>query len=552
MSKKIREAHAVFLIPYAIEEPSRESPYTLEMEEATILLFSEAKRRKTGILIGGSEKITCIAKIYYPFWAVPWEDSCIIIDGLGLASSSTIYRKIPDVLGFVEDLNRCSSSFGLFLKTLKGHSRTFQGFRHLRIVPFRSVVGEQSVLEALARALRESSKLDGEDTLGLAFAPLTISRKQAEVRAQRMIDQWNILNDEVDALFHAIDVLDAESSRHKEKISLEMKEIREDYDSRILKTKKIVDRRVRSLVKEKEKAKNKIEKAAERRLRKIIREEDRLKERIERFSLLLHEALDARKRQKKRYPKRSTSRIDNKIAKYRNSIKMLKDRLSELRSAASEIRRETLKKIDEVERKYQLLIEEELNKVKTLEEAKRAEISKRSEMIAQIDSLSSKIESQIRTLIEKKTEDMKKIESKMVQFKIEKTSLIALPFYITIFESSRKVRAEVFPPAIAKSYASTLQRIKRMLFSFSLEARMGLLLSQRFPSISKEVFGRLERKIGSDVPFRKALFKVGMSNNLLDSPEFISNVKEGIERLVEEGWVSNDEGERVLEEYLKP
>ena len=91
-----------------------------------------------------------------------------------------------------------------------------------------------------------------------------------------------------------------------------------------------------------------------------------------------------------------------------------------------------------------------------------------------------------------------------------------------------------------------------MLFSFSLEARMGLLLSQRFPSISKEVFGRLERKIGSDVPFRKALFKVGMSNNLLDSPEFISNVKEGIERLVEEGWISNDEGERVLEEYLKP
>ena len=552
MSKEIRKAHAVFLVPYTIEETNREGPYTSEMEEATILLFSEAKRRKTGILIGGSEKITCIAKLYYPFWAVPWEDNCIIIDGLGLASSSTVYRKIPDVLGFIEDLNRYSSSFSLFLKALRRHSRTFQGFRYLRIVPFRSVVGEQSVLEALARALRESSKLDREDMLGLAFAPLTLSRKQAEARAQRLISQWNILNDEVDALFHAIDVLDAESSHHKEKISLEIKEIREDYDSRILKTKKIVDRRVRSLVKEKEKAKSKIEKAAERRLGKIIREEDRLKERIERLRLLLHEALDARKRQKKRYPKRSTSRIDNKIAKYRSNIKTLRDRLSELRSVASEIRRETLKKIDEVERKYQLLIEEELNKVEVLEEAKRAEISKRSEVIAQIDSLSSKIESQIRILIEKKTEDMKKIENKMVPFKIEETSLIAVPFYITIFESSRKVRAEIFPPAVAKSYTSTIQRIKRMLFSFSLEARMGLLLNQRFPSISKEVFGRLERKIESDVPFRKALFKVGTSNNLLNSPKFISDVKEGIERLVEEGWISNDEGGRILEEYLKP
>ncbi|MCD6088495.1 hypothetical protein J7K07_02090, partial [Candidatus Bathyarchaeota archaeon] len=152
----------------------------------------------------------------------------------------------------------------------------------------------------------------------------------------------------------------------------------------------------------------------------------------------------------------------------------------------------------------------------------------------------------------KKTEDMKKIENKMVPFKIEETSLIAVPFYITIFESSRKVRAEIFPPAVAKSYTSTIQRIKRMLFSFSLEARMGLLLNQRFPSISKEVFGRLERKIESDVPFRKALFKVGTSNNLLNSPKFISDVKEGIERLVEEGWISNDEGGRILEEYLKP
>ena len=551
MSIKVREAHSIFLVPYAAEEPSRENPYTTEMEEATILLFSEAKRRKAGILIGGSEKVTCIAKIYYLFWAVPWEDNCIIIDGLGLDSSNVVYRKIPNILKFVEDLNRCSSSFSSFLEALRRHSHTFQGFRSLKVVSLRGVVGEQSILEALGKALRESSKISGKDMLEQSFVPLALSRRKAEAKAQRMVNQWNILNDDVDALLYAIDVLDSERNHHKEKIILEMKEIKEDYDSRISKTKKMVDRKVRSLVKEKEKAKGKIEKTAKQRLGKIIKEEDRLKERIERLNLLLREALDARKRQKKRYPKRSTTRIDNKIAKCKSNIKILKDRLSELKRRAAEIRKEMLKKINEAEREYRLLIEEELNKIDALEEAKESEISKRSELISRIDTLSSTIESQIRTLIEKKTKDIRKIEEKTVPFKIEETSLIAVPFYIAIFESSSKVRAEVFPPAVAKSYTSTLQRIKRMLFSFSLEARMRLLLGQRFPSLSEKVSEKLERKIESDAPFRKALFKVGMTNNLLGSPKFMSNVKEGIERLLEEGWINKDEAERTLKEYSK-
>jgi len=72
------------IVPFVTEKPERERPFTSEMEKATILCLAEAKRRKPRILRGAAEEIEYVAKLHYPLWGVPWRDSCIIVDGLGL------------------------------------------------------------------------------------------------------------------------------------------------------------------------------------------------------------------------------------------------------------------------------------------------------------------------------------------------------------------------------------------------------------------------------------------------------------------------------------
>ena len=549
MEGKLRSIHPIFLIPYLTEELERENPCTAEMERAAILCLSEAKRKKIGILGGISERISCIAKLYYPLWAVPWDDRCIIIDGLDMISSNVTGSEVPDVLGFTEDLHRSSSSLALFLETLKRHSQTFQRFKSSRRITLKGVVNEDPVLKSLMKIFREALKISGEDESDVAFAPLIISQEQAEERAQRFIEQWNFLNSELDSLLYAIEVLNREAEHHKEKISLEIEEIRRDYNLRISRTRKQVDRKVKSLVKEKEKAKSKIENTGKRRLEKIIKEKNRLKERIERFNLSLREALETRKRQKSRYPKRSTTRIDSRIAKYRNEIRMLKERISELGKQEAKIRRETSRRLKEIEERYRVMIVGELEKLEVLEEARKLEISEKSELISRIDQISSAIESQVRGLIAGKTEEINRLEGKAVPFEIGETSLVGIPFYIAIFESPKRVRAEIYPPMVAKSYTSVTQKIKRMFFSFSLESRIELLLNPRFPELNREIFLNLEKRLRSSISFRQMIFETGKSNNLLGSPEFASSIAEGIGELEREGWVGRDERQKIMKIY---
>ncbi len=545
----MRSIHPIFTIPYLTEESERENPCTAEMERAAILCLSEAKRKKIGILARESERISCIAKLYYPLWAVPWDDRCIIIDGLDIVSSSMRRSELPDVLGFTEDMNRSSSSLALFLEALKRHSRTFQRFKRSMRVTLRGVISEGPVLKSLTKILKGAVEFRGGERSDAAFAPLLISQEQAEGRAQRLIEQWSVLNDEIDSLFYAIEVLNRETEHHKGRVSIEIEEIQRDYDSRIKRTKRLVDRKVRSLAKEKEKAKRRLENISKRRLEKAAKEKNRLKERLEGLNSSLHEAVEARKRQKSRYPNRSTTRIDNRIAKYRNNIRVLKEKISELEKLEAKIRKETLKRLREIEERYRIMIKEELEKLEILEEARKLEISEKSKLISRIDQASSAIESQIRGLIAEKTEELNNLEGKAIPSGIGETSLIGIPFYVAIFESPRRVRAEIYPPMVAKSYTSVLQRIKRAFFSFSLESRMELLLNPRFPELDRRIFLKLKERVKSSISFREILFEAGKSNNLLESSEFARSLAEGISELERKGWVGRDEGRRIVEMY---
>ena len=547
----MRSMHPTFLLPYLIKEPEREKECSIEMERAAILCLSEEKRKKHGILSGSSETISCIAKICYPFWVVPWGDRCIIIDGLDLLSSSIRRNEIYDVLEFTEDLNRSSSSFSLFLKTLKRHSQTFQRFISSKEVSLKGIVNETSVLKSFKTIIKEAVKISMKDEVDAVFVPPIISGEQAEKRAQKFIEQWNILRSEIDALHYAIEVLNRETIRHKEKISTEIDEARRNYDLRISRTKKLVSRKVRTLVREKEKAKSKIKDAGKRRLEKMLKEEDRLKQKIESLNTLLREAVETRKRQKSRYPKRSTTRIDNRIAKYRSDIQILKGKKAKLRRMESEVRKETLEKLKEIGEKYQIRITEELEKLDILEEARKLEISEKSKIIDRIDQFSSAIESQIENLIEEKTKEIKSLEGKAIPAKIEETALIGIPFYLAIFESPMRTRAEIYPPMVAKSYTSTMQKIRRMLFSFSLESRMELLLNPRFPELNREIFINLEKKMRSNPIFKGMIFETAKSNNLIESSEFVDDITKGIDDLEKEGWIGRDEKRDIIEMYVR-
>ena len=82
-----REAYPVFVLPYLTRGADGDEKCSVDFERAAILCLSETRRKKPGILLGSQERISCVSKLYYPLWAVPWNGKCIIIDGLDILSS---------------------------------------------------------------------------------------------------------------------------------------------------------------------------------------------------------------------------------------------------------------------------------------------------------------------------------------------------------------------------------------------------------------------------------------------------------------------------------
>jgi len=540
-----------FVVPYVIEEPKRERIFTPEMEKAAILCLLEVKRRKPTILSGTSEEVEYIVKFHYPLWDVPWKDRCIIIDGLGFSSVTVTHNEIPNVIDFTEDLKKSSVSFKLFREALKKHNQTFKEFVSAKEEVMEAVIGEGSVLESVSRFIDQAESVREKSGCDAILVPPKISREESEDKTKRFIGEWQKLRTDVEALKYALEVLKEEIEHHKEKASMEIEQIWKGYEERISEMKKLADERIKRLSKEKEKETERTVKLHEKRVRRALEEERKLQPKVERLKRSLEEQQKRRKDQRRKYPKRSTTRIDRRIELYREKNRDLTENVRGCLRLMEEIRREQKEDLRRIEEKYLSMAAKEMEKLEILEQSRNLEISEKSEEIKEMEESSSVIEDQIKQLLERKNNDIKGLEDKALFSKVEETVLIGVPFYLVQYKTPQKTRRDVYPPVTATSYVGMVRKIQRALLSFSLEARIQLLLSSRFPELDKAIFENLKKSLEADVSLRESISDIGRSRNLLNLPEFKEEVTKGICELEVEGWLNAKEKENILNIYAR-
>jgi len=551
MLNSLRNGMTALSVPYVVDEPGRGTPFTLEMEKAAILCLSEAKRRKPTILRRESEELVYISKLHYPLWFVPWRSRCIAVDGLGLSSTTVSHSRAPNVLNFTEDLKKSASSFDLFRRTLKKHARTFMRFSSVKDVVLDAVVGDASVLKVLSSII-EQAMMREETVSGTVLAPPEFHSKVAEQKANSLISEWLSLEEEVDGFKYALQVLNEEMERHKEKVTKEIEMIWEEYGERISEMKKAVEKRIRQLKREEEREIKKATRLAEKKLAKLVAEEKKLRQKIVRLEQSLEEKRRKRKAQKRRYPKRSTTRIDNTIRTYREKITGLNLELRKVLARQETARKEEEQTLRQIEESYLHTAAKEMEKIEILEKGRNLEVSKEREKLQEAEDTASKIESQIKNLIQRKTESLRNLENRTMPFEAEKTFLVGIPFYAVQYKSRRKTRVDVYPPVKASSYEGTLRRIQIAVLSFSLESRLQHLLSPRSTELDAAFFTNLKERLNTDVALKELLSQVAEPNNLLAHPSFRDDVAKGLDALEEEGWLSEKEKENILSIYMKP
>jgi hypothetical protein len=91
-------SYSSLILPYAVEDKNRKTHFSDAMEVAVLLCIAESERKKkTGFFRGAVETLAFLSKLHYPFWAIPWESNCLLVDGMETVSNSILYLKPPDV-----------------------------------------------------------------------------------------------------------------------------------------------------------------------------------------------------------------------------------------------------------------------------------------------------------------------------------------------------------------------------------------------------------------------------------------------------------------------
>lgn len=91
-----------FILPFSTEK-SRE-PFSSEVEAAAVFTLAEFERNKGGGLIikQPEENLVTLAKIGFPIWLFPNNDTTFVFDGLDNSSHSISYAEMPSAQGFLE------------------------------------------------------------------------------------------------------------------------------------------------------------------------------------------------------------------------------------------------------------------------------------------------------------------------------------------------------------------------------------------------------------------------------------------------------------------
>ncbi len=535
----------MIVVPFVKEEPTRQKAFTKEMEAAAILCLSEAKRKKPSLLRGLAEETECIAKLCYPLWAVPWNGRCIVVDGLGLTSTNTAHNQIPDVQGFTEDLERSKTSFSLFMKTLQKHESTFEKFRQAEKVELSALVSDSQVLEALSLQIGEAEALSGSPEADVVFVPQVFERAKSEAVAEKLLHEWLRTQTDIDALQFATRILKEETRRHKEKASIELDQIWGSYEKRISETRKEVDKNVKSLEKDRNKEAARAETTIKRDTEKLAIEERNARKKIGELHHSLNLILAQKRTQKRRYPKRSTTRIDNRISLAKDKIEQSDSELRRILDLREETRTNGRQQLGQIEAKFQNLVAKETEKIEALERSKNTEMSKKTDELSKIQDLSQKIEAQIGSLIAQKVKDAETLRNRTVPLKADEPLLLGIPFYVVQYRQREKTRTDIYPPVTAASYEGIVRKIQKAVFSFSLESRLQLLLAPRSKDLNKAFFDNLKRSLLKNLALKEQVTKAAQPANILLKPEFQNQITIGLSELEAEGWLSPKEKENI-------
>jgi hypothetical protein len=537
-------------LPYIIEDKDRRKPFTRDMEAAAILCLAEAKRKKPGILGAPPEKLSFASKLHYPLWVVPWENECVIVDGLGILSHTIMYKKPPDVKLFVENLERSTTARELFRSALKSNTKTFEDFVETTRISMNSIVANRKILSTISWYMKRGLTLEKSATEPAISIPLRLDEKAAMESAENLFNRRRLIQWEIRGLRYAINILEEETKLHEQKIVGEIEQIRETFDEKISHAKSEVEEKVEQLKNERDAKIRRIFEVSERELKVSLKERAKDEQKLEKLERDKRVFQKRKQIRKSRGNEAGVTYWDHKIEVCKNKISEVKGKIKVLSRFIERTHKQGELGAKKLNESYRGLIVKERKRISDLETLRNSQIETTKKEVEELASDASSIKKFIEQLIEQKKQHASQFKKITIPWRSEGVTLINMPFYVFRYETEEKSRYHVHPPVVATGYEGIIRRIQKTIWSFSLESRIKLLLRPQSKALEKMFTSIFAERVQEDKALEKVVHEMGSSNNLLNVQDLGEALARGADELKVEGWISREERGAILKAYV--
>jgi hypothetical protein len=516
------------VLPFIVEAHDGKETVSYPTELACVVCMAELQRKKAGFLRDTPEKVSFMSKVYYPVWAVPLEDSCVIVDGSAFSSHQFTFKEPLNTGLFVEDLKKNSVVNQEFVATLSKRAKNIEKLALTANVSFRALIADREMLNFFLECFKSGLFLS-RDKDEVVLVPLEIDEKTAAEMREAVTDFLRRLQADFEGLQYALEVLDEELEFHEHMITNEAELLKEKCEAEVLSLTPEVEKKVEKLKLKRDATTAQVLKGTEKKAEVLEKKRERYMRKLQ--------GLEQRK-ETIRKTKRSTTE-----KAYDRQINDAKKEIWALSNAIENIRKEGNRSVKEVEEEFRGAIALEEGKIKKLYSAYESKIDEKKKQITEMASETASITKSVESLMgEMKREAQAFREQVSIDWKLDDPALVCVPIYMVGYAKGNEERYSLFSPTIISEDVSVMKELRKILIS---EPRLKLLMRPMSNELHEMISSRVIKRMQNEEPFRENMNRLCRANNLLERLDFEKTFNEGLADVAKKRWITAEEAVAV-------
>ena len=524
------------LVPYTVLSQKRREPFTREMEKAAIFCLAERERKKGGGIFSKQpvEEFAFIAKVCYPFWLIPLGETTLLLDGLNFASHTLTYKNIPDVETFLKNFERSSKTRETYMAFLTEYLNYFRAPESEIENIVDGLIVNPEFLNEFEGYLSNATQVDSPPSEMVVISP-TIDEEEVKTIKKELQSLKNRLTEETNLLYKSMKCLNAATGDYIKALRGEIREIEEKLGAELGKKEETVRRKVEEVREKYDTRITKISKDFEKQLYVLQQEKVKLEKKQKQLTdKIEHCEAEIKTAQ--------ITKDDVGEEKWKQELKKAKEQLAEVESELKETEKRIKEK--ESEKKIEIFniksecdaeiseIEKDLMEIEASRDAKIQIYKKEME---KLEELTSEIINKIDALVRLREATMVQFEKLGLKQKRRKCVRVHVPFYLACFRMQSEKRYAYFPPVEVNSIDASVKL--KGVFGKTKIAQLLRPRSKAFNTLLNKLMILMEK----NAVFRRGIDEAGAKLNVLRTKALREKIKEGLEQLRDEGWLSERE-----------